>query len=148
MELETGEILGTITEAMERLNAAAATLERAASAASAVMEERTAAAGELSRMVATVEGVEPTLRERELEHRLAVAEQRIAELSAQETNPAPVTAAVRKTLPAATVQLLAKQGIASFEGLEAGALDAALAGLSLEQRIAVKSQLLRAGALS
>jgi hypothetical protein len=29
--------------------------------------------------------------------------------------------------------------------MEAGALDAALTGLSLEQRIAVKSQLLRAG---
>ncbi|WP_229741028.1 hypothetical protein [Silvibacterium dinghuense] len=130
-----------MTESMERLNSAASTLERAAAA---MGERSTAAAGELSRMVATVEQSEPTARERELEQRLAAAEQRIAELSAQEAK----STSVRKTLPATTVQLLAKQGIASFEGLEGGALDAALAGLSLEQRIAVKSQLLRAGALS
>ena len=42
------------------------------------------------------------------------------------------------------VNLLAKQGVA-VESLEAGALDAALAPLSIEQRIAVKSQLMRAG---
>jgi hypothetical protein len=51
----------------------------------------------------------------------------------------------RKTVPAATAQLLAKQGISTLETVEAGALDAALSGLSLEQRIAVKAQLLRAG---
>ena len=54
----------------------------------------------------------------------------------------------RKTLPAATTQLLAKQGISMLDSVEAGALDAALTGLSLEQRIAVKAQLLRAGLLS
>jgi hypothetical protein len=48
--------------------------------------------------------------------------------------------------------LLAKQGVTldSLEpgSLQAGSLDAALSSLSLEQRIAVKSQLLRAGLLS
>ncbi len=45
--------------------------------------------------------------------------------------------------------LLAKQGVTlEAASLEAGALDAALSSLSLEQRIAVKSQLLRAGLLS
>ena len=44
------------------------------------------------------------------------------------------------------VNLLAKQGVA-LESLEAGALDAALVSLSLEQRIAVKAQLLRAGVI-
>ena len=54
----------------------------------------------------------------------------------------------RKTVPMATMQLLAKQGIGSVDGLEAGSLDAALTGLSLEQRVAVKAQLIRAGALA
>jgi hypothetical protein len=43
--------------------------------------------------------------------------------------------------------LLAKQGV-TIDTIEAGALDAALASLSIEQRIAVKAQLLRAGLLS
>jgi len=43
--------------------------------------------------------------------------------------------------------MLAKQGIA--EGpVDVRTLDAALSGLSLEQRIAVKTQLLRAGAIA
>ncbi len=42
--------------------------------------------------------------------------------------------------------LLAKQGVV-VESLEAGALDAALVSLSLEQRIAVKAQLMRSGLL-
>jgi hypothetical protein len=43
--------------------------------------------------------------------------------------------------------LLAKQGV-QLDSLEAGAIDAALTSLSIEQRIAVKAQLLRAGLLS
>jgi hypothetical protein len=117
-------------------------LERAA----AGLEQREAMmTGDVRKIVAAVEqGVEVTQREIELERKLALAEQRIAELSAQESRGA----SVRKTLPAATTQLLAKQGITSLESIEAGALDAALTGLSLEQRIAVKAQLLRAGALA
>ena len=42
--------------------------------------------------------------------------------------------------------LLAKQGV-TVDSMEAGALDAALVSLSLEQRIAVKAQLMRAGLL-
>jgi hypothetical protein len=81
-------------------------------------------------IVAMVEGG----REAELTERLAEAEKTIAALRASAQ-----THEGRKTLP---VSLLAKQ-----EGgaADAGALDAALGGLSLEQRIAVKSQLMRAG---
>ena len=54
---------------------------------------------------------------------------------------------MRRTVPAATSEMLAKHGIS--EGpVDVRTLDAALAGLSLEQRIAVKSQLLRAGAIA
>jgi hypothetical protein len=142
MELETKEFLGAMGETIERLNSAAAMLERTA----ACLEQREAAmTGNVRKIVAAVEqGVDLTQRELELERKLALADQRIAELSAHETRGA----SVRKTLPAGTVQLLAKQGITALESIEAGALDAALTGLSLEQRIAVKAQLLRAGALA
>jgi hypothetical protein len=142
MELETKEFLGTMVETIERLNAAATMLERAA----AGLEQREAMmTGDVRKIVAAVEqSVDVTQREMELERKLALAEQRIAELSAQEARGA----SLRKTLPAATTQLLAKQGITALESIEAGALDAALTGLSLEQRIAVKAQLLRAGALA
>lgn len=57
----------------------------------------------------------------------------------------------RKTVPVAVTNLLAKQGVSleslGGEGIHAGALDTALGSLSLEQRIAVKAQLLRAGVL-
>jgi len=142
MELDAQEFLGAMSETIERLNSAAATLERAVVG----LEQREAAmTGDVRKIVAAVEpGGELSSREMELERKLAQAEQRIAELSAQEARGA----SLRKTLPAGTTQLLAKQGITSLESIEAGALDAALTGLSLEQRIAVKSQLLRAGALS
>jgi hypothetical protein len=107
--------------------------------------------GDVQKIVAAVEyGTEPTRRELELEQKLAAAEQQIAELQAQavaQRGTESRSAAVRKTLPATTTQLLAKQGITALESIEAGVLDAALTGLSLEQRIAVKAQLMRAGAL-
>jgi hypothetical protein len=83
-------------------------------------------------------------RESELRLKLEAAEQQIAELKAQSSRA--VTA--RQTLPASTTQLLAKQGISMVDSIQGGALDAALTGLSLEQRIAVKAQLLRAGMLT
>lgn len=91
-------------------------------------------------LVATVES-ELELKLAETEARLAAAETAIAELRASAT--ATVTYPGRKTLAAAEPHLLSKQGEAV--SLEAGALDAALSSLSLEQRIAVKAQLLRAG---
>jgi hypothetical protein len=95
-----------------------------------------------------------------LEAKLAAAEQSIAELQAAaieagapsklclggEGATAPA-ASGRKTLPTGMTTLLSKQGV-SIDSIEAGSIDAALSSLSLEQRIAVKSQLLRAGLLS
>jgi ABC-type Fe3+-citrate transport system substrate-binding protein len=131
-------------ERMEtRLEAAASLVEHAV----ALLEERE---GEVRRLVAAAPS-----RESELEQKLQAAEQQIAEMKAQlEAQPevrtevrAEAQPSARKTVPAATAQFLAKQGIA-LEHVEAGALDAALSGLSLEQRIAVKAQLLRAGLAS
>jgi hypothetical protein len=107
------------------------------------LEERQAAmTGDVARIVATVDAT-ADVRNRELERKLEEAEQQIAELKAQAA-----AKSERKTLPVATMQLLAKQGIGSVDGLEAESLDAALNGLSLEQRVAVKAQLVRSGALA
>jgi hypothetical protein len=132
----------------DRLCAAASLLERAV----ASLEERGASMnGEVQKIVAAVErnvdrGTEASSREQELERRLMDAERQITELRAQASSRQEdgKHASARKTLPAATVQLLAKQGLATDQ-IEPAALDAALTGLSLEQRIAVKAQLLRAG---
>lgn len=144
MELQAGETMSALSAGMERmearLEAAMSLFERAA----AMLEERDSSmSGEVQKIVAAVE----TSREAELRKKLETAEQEIAELRAQVETAAKAEAAqsARRTIPASTAQFLARQGISSLESVEAGALDAALSGLSLEQRIAVKAQLLRAG---
>lgn len=139
MEIEANDMLNA---SVEKLSAAASLLERMVTH----LEQReAAAAGEVHKIVAEVDhDAVHSERELELERRLAQAERRIEELSAQESK----SSSIRKTLPATTTQLLAKQGITSLDSIEAGTLDSALTGLSLEQRVAVKSQLLRAGVLS
>jgi hypothetical protein len=127
----------------ERIAAAAGLLEQAVERL-AQRQDAFAMDAEASigRIVATVEA----RREAELEEKLAAAEAKIAELQAAAA-AASVPAAVthgRKTLPVGMANLLAKQGV-TVDSIEAGALDAALVSLSLEQRIAVKAQLMRAG---
>lgn len=128
----------------ERMEAAVLLLEGAVARMDergAVIAAGVAASAEqgVGRIVATVESA----REAELERKLAAAEARIAELTASAAVAEP---AGRKTLSAGMTAMLSKQGVA-VEGLEAGAVDAALGSLSIEQRIAVKSELLRAGLL-
>jgi cell division septum initiation protein DivIVA len=53
----------------------------------------------------------------------------------------------RKTLSGATLALLAKSGADDGQAIEAGALEQALRSLSVEQRIAVKAEMARAGLL-
>lgn len=148
MELEINDVLSSLSASLERLSAAAGALEMTAGR----LEQREAGiSGEVQKITAAVEtSGESVRRELELERRLGLAEQEISRLLAQGAaihNASATHAGVRKTLPAATVQLLAKQGIDTFETMDTSALDAALSGLSIEQRLAVKSQLLRSGAL-
>jgi septal ring factor EnvC (AmiA/AmiB activator) len=126
-------------EIVERLEAATNLLERTLG----LLEERQGAlSGEVERISATVE---QSRREAELAEKLAVAERELAELKAGAAQN--VLSPLRRTLPSTTSEMLAKHGIG--EGpVDVRTLDAALAGLSLEQRIAVKSQLLRAGAIA
>jgi len=126
-----------LTNTAEKLAAAVGLLEQAVERLAQRQNDLAMdAEASIGRIVATVEG----RREAELEEKLAAAEAQIAELKGA---AASVTAAVthgRKTLPVAN--LMAKQGVDSLE-----AVDAAMVSLSLEQRIAVKAQLMRAGVL-
>jgi hypothetical protein len=138
MEMEMKDELGMT---VDRLAAAAGLLEQAVER----LTQRQSVFAEdaetcIGRIVATIEA----RREVELEQKLGAAEARIAELQARGNNGNPL--AGRKTLPSAMTSLLAKQGV-TLDSLEAGALDAALVSLSIEQRIAVKAQLMRAGLL-
>ena len=119
---------------VERLEAATTLLERTLN----WLEERQGAlSGEVDRISATVE---QSRRETELAEKLAAVEQELAELKAAAA-PSAVNP-LRRTMPAATAEMLAKRGIGDGP-VDVHALDAALSGLSLEQRIAVKTQLLR-----
>ena len=124
---------------VERLEAATTLLEKTLS----WLEERQGAlSGEIEKISATVE---QSRREDELLEKLAAAERELTEVKA--SSAVNVLNPVRRTVPAATAEMLAKQGIGDGP-VDVRTLDAALAGLSLEQRIAVKTQLLRSGALS
>lgn len=125
-----------VDQAIERLLRAAESLERAAES---LNERGMAVAAEaqesVGRIVATVESA----REAELEKQLEGAERTIGELKAEAVKG-------RRTVAAGSTAMLTKNGNLA-DGLEAGAVDAALTSLSIEQRIAVKAELLRAGLL-
>jgi hypothetical protein len=123
----------------ERLEVAASFLERTLRW---IEERQSALSGEVEKISATVE---QGRREAELAERLEAAEKELAELRAAGAQAVPQL--LRKTVPAATSEMLAKHGIGDGP-VDVKTLDAALASLSLEQRIAVKSQLLRAGAIA
>jgi hypothetical protein len=132
---------GYLEETLERLAAATVQLERTI----AGMEERHVhVCGDVEKIIATADGQQEATR-MELERKLAEAEQKIAVLQAQ--SEANALGGVRRTMPAGPAQMIAKSSVHATNGVEAGVLDAALNGLSLEQRIAVKSQLARAGLL-
>jgi hypothetical protein len=119
-----------LTETMERLSAAIEQLEETVRATSAANVAASVQAEEtIGKIVATVE-----TREVELERKLAESEEKIAALSAA------ANVGGRKTVS----RMMAK-GNGSVEGMDAGTIDAALTSLTVEQRIAVKSELMRAG---
>jgi uncharacterized protein involved in exopolysaccharide biosynthesis len=124
---------------VERLEAATNALEKTLN----WLEERQGAlSGEVERITATVE---QSRRETELTEKLVAVERELAEVKAAAAQN--LLSPLRRTMPAATAEMLAKHGIGDGP-VDVRALDAALTGLSLEQRIAVKTQLLRAGAIA
>jgi hypothetical protein len=121
---------------LERLTVAARALEQAAETMTQRRQDLSETA--IGKVVATTEAG--------WEERLAAAEAQIAELKTVAASGLASVTNGRKTLPTTMVNLLSKQGL-SIDSMEAGSLDAALASLSLEQRVAVKAQLMRAGLL-
>jgi hypothetical protein len=130
------------TELKERLEAATSLLETTLSRLEARIAAAAALSGEVERISATVD---QSRRETELAEKLATAERELAELKAAAAQN--VLNPLRRTVPTATAEMLAKHGLGDGP-VDVRALDAALNGLSLEQRIAVKSQLQRAGAIA
>ena len=138
------EMLNQMHTALLALERATEDLRDREMSLSAHAEER------VERIVATVE----SQREAELLQRLEATESKLADAEARLGALSEGSAAGRKTSTTGMVATLAKQGIAAsgLETLEsgrmeAGALDAALASLSIEQRFAVKAEMLRSGML-
>ena len=135
------EMRDELSGAAERLAAAAGLLEQAVERLAQQQSEFALdAEASIGRIVATVG------HEAELEAKLAAAEAEIAELKASSGNAPAMVTNGRRTLPGLVTNMLTKQGV-GVDSLEAGAVDAALGSLSIEQRIAVKAQLMRAGLL-
>ena len=145
--MEQGAATLDLQATMERLATAASLLEHAVEQMGLTPVARLSAEAEatIERIVATAEAK----REAELERKLEFVEAQLETLRASRTI-APIESG-RRTLPPAMATLLAKQGVAleSVEagGFDAASLDKALGSLSIEQRIAVKAQLLRSGAI-
>ncbi|WP_420238568.1 hypothetical protein ACOBR2_02890 [Telmatobacter bradus] len=105
-------------------------------------EREESVAGNVERISATVE---QSRREIELAERLMNVEKELTTLKA--SSAASVMSSLRRTIPSAAAEMLTKYGVGDGP-VDVRTLDQALNGLSLEQRIAVKSQLLRSGAIA
>lgn len=136
------EVLQQLTATAERLATAAEALDRVLGRLDAQQEALNA---KVDRIVASVDmgaGNESGDDEatRQLQQRVAELERSNADLKAQASRLA------RKTLPPMVSTILAKsESDASGEKIDKAVLDKTLQSLSVEQRIAVKAELARAG---
>jgi hypothetical protein len=134
------EMMQQLMATAERLANAAESLDRVLGRLDAQQESLNV---KVDRIVAAVD--EPGSRpahgdgSRQLQDRVAELEKSNADLKAQAAR------AVRKTLPPMVSALLAKSDESGNEKIDKGVLDKTLAALSVEQRIAVKAELARAG---
>jgi hypothetical protein len=97
----------------------------------------------IDRIVAAVEedDLQAGAEDASVREQLAAAEKANYDLKAQAAQ------ARRKTLSPMVTTLLAKEGVEGDALIEGSLLEKALSGLSVEQRIAVKAELARAGVL-
>lgn len=136
------EVLQQLVATAERLATAAESLDRVLGRLDAQQEALNA---KVDRIVASVDDSTGSKSENhdetlQLQERVAELEKSNADLKAQASRMA------RKTLPPMVSAILAKGGTdASGEKIEKGVLDKTLQSLSVEQRIAVKAELARAG---
>lgn len=133
------EMMQQLMATAERLASAAESLDRVLGRLDAQQDALNA---KVDRIVAAVDErpYEPADHEatRQLQERVAELEKSNTDLKAQAARM------VRKTLPPMVSGILAKSGVEG-ERIEKGALDKTLQSLSVEQRIAVKAELARAG---
>jgi hypothetical protein len=137
--MEHNETLDQLAAAADRLANAAETLDRVLGKLDAQHEAMNA---KVDRIVAAVEerGVDVNAGgSRDLERRVAELEKMNSDLKAQSAR------STRKTLSPFVSALLSKNNADIGDKLEAGALDKTLQTLSVEQRIAVKAEMARAG---
>jgi ABC-type transporter Mla subunit MlaD len=137
--MEQSETLDQLAAAADRLANAAETLDRVLDKLGAQHDAMNA---KVDRIVAAVEerGADITAgAAHELERRVAELEKANTDLKAQAAR------LTRKTLSPFVSALLSKNNAEPGERLEAGALDKTLQTLSVEQRIAVKAEMARAG---
>jgi predicted RNase H-like nuclease (RuvC/YqgF family) len=137
--INTGEV---VTGTAERLATAAESLDRVLGRLDAQQQALNAKVDQIVASVDTESGDESGDEEttRQLQQQVAELEKSNADLKAQASRMA------RKTLPPMVSAILAKSGTdTSGEKIDTGVLDKTLQSLSVEQRIAVKAELARAG---
>ena len=134
------EVVQQLMATAERLANAAESLDRVLGRLDAQQEALNA---KVDRIVAAVDeplhAAEQVEATRQLQERVAELEKSNADLKAQAAR------AMRKTLPPMVSAILAKSGDSAGEKIDKGVLDKTLQALSVEQRIAVKAELARAG---
>ena len=134
------EMVQQLMATAERLATAAESLDRVLGRLDAQQEALNA---KVDRIVASVDEtvVDPNYGEagRQLQERVAELEKSNADLKAQAARM------MRKTLPPMVSAILAKSEEAGGEKIDKSVLDKTLQSLSVEQRIAVKAELARAG---
>jgi len=136
------EALQQLTATAERLATAAESLDRVLGRLDAQKQALNAKVDQIVASVDSESGDDAGDEEatRQLQQRVAELEKSNADLKAQTSRMA------RKTLPPMVSAILAKSGtVASGEKIDTGVLDKTLQSLSVEQRIAVKAELARAG---
>ena len=131
------ELTQQIIASAERLASAAESLEKAVGRLDAQQQALNA---QVDRIVAAVDENETDSRRR-LAAQVAELERTNSDLKAEIGRHA----GARKTLPPLVTALLAKTGIEGQEKIDMPTLDKALAMLTVDQRIAVKAEMARAG---
>ena len=134
---------GDLAASAERLTAATESLDALITRVIQHLEAQHNELGsKVDRIVAAIdEGA--TASRQQLEARIDELERANSELKAQAAQFTERTA--RKTLPPLMAALLSKSGVEPHERIDAGTLDKTLSALSVEQRIAVKAEMARAG---
>jgi hypothetical protein len=135
------EVTQQFLSTASRLAAAAESLEQALTRLDSGNQ---AVTSKIDRIIAAVEAEDENSAARvtQLEARIAELERVNSDLKANATR------ATRKTQPPLVTTLLAKHGLEAQERMDPAVLEKTLAPLSVEQRIAVKAQMARAGIIA